>query len=250
MNPCCAPAGLDPTEPLQGLLLFGTGLAISAGHCGGMCGPLVAAFGVARGRSRRSRGRLAVDVLAYHLGRVATYAGLGAALGAGGAALRGAVPAVDLRPLLSLAVGLALVVPAASLLVSATTGAANGTAPVAALLRALSGIARPLRRLGPAGLGAANGLLPCGPVAIVALGAASAGDPGRGALALATFGIGTIPLLAVLTFGAATVRIRPRPALVRVGSILLLLLAAQLSLRGLAGLGLVAHTEVGSWPLW
>jgi sulfite exporter TauE/SafE len=249
MSPCCA-AGLDPTDPVQGLLLFGTGLAISAGHCGGMCGPLLTAFGVARGKSRTSRRDLAVATLAYHFGRVATYAALGAVLAASGSFVRSAYPAVDLRPLVSLAVGLALAVPAVSLLHSATTGSVAGTTPVAALLRRLSFAARPLRRLGPGGLGAANGLLPCGPVAIVALGAASAGDPGRGALSLATFGLGTLPLLAALTFGAATIRLRPRPALVRAGSVLLLALAVQLSLRGLAGFGLVPHAEVGPWPLW
>jgi sulfite exporter TauE/SafE len=249
VNPCCS-AGLDPAEPVQGLLLFGTGLAISAGHCGGMCGPLVAAFGVARGAGR-ARGRVVIDALVYHLGRVLSYAALGAVFGGGAAAARAALPGVDLRSLLSLAAGLALIAPAFTLLATAGAGTGGPAAgPARALLATASRLSAPARRAGPLGLGVANGFLPCGPVALVALGAASAGDPWRGALSLATFGAGTVPVLVVLTFGAATLRLRPRPALARVGSLLLLALAVQLSLRGLAALGYVPHAEVGPWPLW
>lgn len=249
MSPCCS-AGLDPTEPVQGLLLFGTGFAISAGHCGGMCGPLLAAFGVSRGAAATGHAAVLRDVLVYHLGRVLSYAALGAVIGGGAALTRWAVPTIDLRPLLSLAVGLGLVIPALGLLLSTSGAGGPVTAPVRALLGRLSSASAPLRRLGPFGLGAANGLLPCGPVALVALGAASSRDPWHGALSLATFGVGTLPLLVAGTFGAATVRFRPRPALVRAGSVLLVFLGTQMSLRGLAALGYVPHAALGSWPLW
>jgi sulfite exporter TauE/SafE len=147
--------------------------------------------------------------------------------------------------------GLALLVPALVLLATATPGEAGAwTAPIRALLGTASRASAPLRRLGPIGLGMANGLLPCGPVALVAMGAASAPDPARAALSLVTFGLGTVPVLVGLTLGAATLRVRPRPWLARAGSVLLLLLAAQLSLRGLAAMGRLPHLEVGSWPLW
>ena len=249
MNPCCS-AGLDPTEPMQGLLLFGTGFAISAGHCGGMCGPLLAAFGVSRGDAGRPHRRVLLDVLVYHLGRILSYTAIGAVLGAGGLLSRWIVPSLDLRPLVSVAVGLALLGPALGLLLTATTGGGAFTAPVRAALGRVSTAAAPLRRLGPVGLGMANGLLPCGPVALVALGAASTRDPAHGALSLATFGLGTLPLLVAGTFGVATIRFRPRPALARAGSVLLVFLATQLSLRGLAALGYLPHAAIGSWPLW
>lgn len=248
MSPCCD-AGLDPTQPLQGLLLLGTGFAISAGHCGGMCGPLLAAFGVSRGAAGRPRVHVLRDILAYHLGRILSYALLGALVGAGAMATRRLVPQIDLRPLLAVAVGLSLLVPAAGLLLGSSS-AGPFTAPLRALLGRLSDAAAPLRRLGPGGLGMANGFLPCGPVALVALGAASTRDPWHGALSLAAFGAGTLPLLAGGTFAAASMRFRARPVLVRVGSALLLVLGAQVSLRGLAALGVLPHAAIGAWPLW
>jgi sulfite exporter TauE/SafE len=227
------------------------GFAMSVGHCAGMCGPLVAAFGMSRGAESGSRVRLAADVLAYHFGRLLSYAALGALLGMGGAGLRAAFPSFDLRPGLSVFAGLALVVPAIVLLATAAPGEAGAwAAPVRALLGVASRAAAPLRRLGPIGLGVGNGLLPCGPVALVAMGAASAPDPARAALSLVIFGLGTVPVLVALTLGAATLRLRPRPWLARTGSVLLLLLATQLSLRGLAAMGRLPHLEVGSWPLW
>ncbi len=248
MSPCCD-AGLDPTQPLQGLLLLGTGFAISAGHCGGMCGPLLAAFGMSRRGSDRSRARVLRDVLAYHSGRVLSYAVLGAVLGAGALATRRLAAGVDLRPFLAVALGVSLVVPAVGLLLGSSSGGPI-TAPVRALLARAWDHAAPLRKLGPLGLGIANGFLPCGPVALVALGAASARDPWHGALSMATFGAGTLPLLVAGTFAAASLRFRPRPALVRAGSILLLALGVQVSLRGLAALGVLPHAAVGEWPLW
>jgi hypothetical protein len=236
---------------MQGALLFGLGFAMSVGHCGGMCGPLLAAFGLARGVHASSRWHLALDVLAYHAGRLVSYAALGAVLADGGAGVRAAFPELDLAAMLSVAAGIALVGPALVLLASASAGeAAAWAAPIRALLRAASRASAPLRRLGPVGLGIGNGLLPCGPVALVAIGAASSPDPARGALALVTFGAGTLPLLFAWTFGAAAFRARPRPWLARAGSVLLLALAAQLSLRGLAAMGHLPHLSVGSWPLW
>ncbi len=248
MSPCCD-AGLDPTQPVQGLLLLGTGFAISAGHCGGMCGPLLAAFGISRRGGERSRLHVLRDVLVYHAGRVLAYAVLGAIVGAGAMATRRLVAGVDLRPFLAVAVGLSLLIPAIGLLLGASSGGPI-TAPVRALLARASDLAAPLRRLGPLGLGTANGFLPCGPVALVALGAASARDPWHGALSMAAFGAGTLPLLVAGTFAAASLRFRPRPALVRAGSVLLLALGAQVSLRGLAALGVLPHVAVGEWPLW
>jgi len=251
VSPCCAPAGLDPTEPVQGTLLLGIGLAMSAGHCTGMCGPLVAAFGHARGSGSRSRARFALDVGLYHAGRLAAYALLGAALAWAGTAARSALPSLPLEAAVSLGAGVLLAATAAVVFATATPSSGGpAAAPARALLAAISRIGRPLARLGPIGLGVTNGLLPCGPVALVALGAASARDPWHGAISLATFGAGTLPLMAALTFGAGAWRTRPRPSVARLGSVFLLFLAAQLSLRGLAALGRVPHLEVGSWPLW
>ncbi len=61
---------------------FALGL-LGAGHCVGMCGPLVLAMPAAGGRLSPQ--------LRYHLGRITTYTVIGAALGGLGAGLTGLV---------------------------------------------------------------------------------------------------------------------------------------------------------------
>jgi sulfite exporter TauE/SafE len=63
---------------IYGMFLLGL---LGTGHCIGMCGPLIFAF---PGRT----GRL-MPHLAYHLGRIITYTGVGAALGAIGQMMAG-----------------------------------------------------------------------------------------------------------------------------------------------------------------
>ncbi len=60
-------------------IAFATGLVGGFGHCAAMCGPLVGSIAVASGSlgPRRAVG----GQLAYHAGRVTTYAVLGGAMG-------------------------------------------------------------------------------------------------------------------------------------------------------------------------
>jgi hypothetical protein len=60
------------------ILAFLTGLTGGAGHCLGMCGPVVTAF------SMTVRGREFVSHLLYNTGRISTYFFLGGVMGAGG----------------------------------------------------------------------------------------------------------------------------------------------------------------------
>lgn len=164
-------------------LLAGSFLAglVGSPHCLGMCGPFV----LACGRSPAGAG-------AYHVGRLTTYATLGALAGAFGDVLPGPswIPAVI------------------SLLVVAWFAAALAGL-VAEPRFAIPGSERAMKwaagRKGVASryvLGAANGLLPCGLV-YAALGIPLAsGNALVGAVAMALFGLGTVPALAALTLGA------------------------------------------------
>ena len=100
------------------------------------------------------------------------------------------------------------------------------------------------------GLGITNGLLPCGPVAVVALGAATAGTIGAGALSMLFYGIGTVPALAVLGGSAGALSPAARHRLDRISSVLILVLSFQLLARGLAALGWIPHFEVGPVVFW
>lgn len=170
------------------IALVGAGLGVGfvgSLHCVGMCGP----FAVLAGADRGWRG-----VVTYSLGRLATYALLGAFAGLFGAALAqlrtvGLVVAVVVVLVVSLQ--LAGVLPEPRF-------AARWAAPV---VRAVRG-GRATSRLA---LGAATALLPCGLV-YAGLGVAvTSGSPLVGGLVMVAFGLGTWP--ALVAFGAGAGRL-------------------------------------------
>lgn len=163
-----------------------TGL-VGSPHCVGMCGGFALACGTGRDRGAF-----------WHLGRLATYAALGALAGAFGAAIPGpgwvaAVVSGLLMVWFSLV--LAGVVKEPSFRIPGMTRLAT---------RAASREGTGWRFI----FGMANGLLPCGLVyAALAIPVAS-GSPLTGALAMAAFGLGTVPLLAGVTLGARSLALR------------------------------------------
>lgn len=243
---CCATIGIDPGDPIHALLLLSTGLTTSFGHCLGMCGPLQTAVAAA---PPPSGGRIASTAI-FHAGRLASYASIGAALGLAGPILRGAGSAQVAQALVSIAAGLVML--------AFVFGARAGRIPsggfpgraaqaIVTWMRTLLGSSRRSHRFF---LGVANGLLPCGPVALVAVAAASSQGPGQGALALLLFGAGTVPVLVALAFGSAWIGASARAAFARVGTFLVVMLSAQLVLRGSAALGFIRHLEIGRIVVW
>ena len=205
--------GVSPAPAaLVGALLL-AGLAGGAAHCAGMCGPFVLAQTAGRlaavpaerfGPLTRLGGAL---LLPYHLGRMTTYAGLGAL----GAALAGSLS--ELAWLGGLKV--ALLGMAALLMLAAALEQAELRLPKPAAGR-LAGLSTRLARpllAGPAGpargfaLGIALGFLPCGFLYGALAAAAAGGDPIIGAAAMAAFALGTAPsLFAVALLGEAAGR--------------------------------------------
>ncbi len=67
-----------------------------------------------------------------------------------------------------------------------------------------------LRRHSPVamiGLGALNGLLPCGLVAVALMGSIGSATPAGGAMFMASFGLGTVPVMLAMSVG---VRLLPQ----------------------------------------
>jgi hypothetical protein len=209
--------------PLAGLFL--AGLGGGALHCAPMCGPFVL------GQMAACPGCGAGAALApYQAGRLVTYAALGGAAGAFGAA----VPSGWLG---GLAAGL-LLAAAALFLAQALRAAAPrlsllpGRAAPPAFARALARRAAGLDRSRPAGgfaFGVLLGFLPCGLLYAALAVAAAGGDAASGALAMLAFGLGTAPaLLGVGLLGAALARRLP-PAMSAAAPVLLLANAALLA---------------------
>ncbi len=209
---------------------FATGLVGSFGHCAGMCGPLVGSFALAAaplGTRRALAGQLA-----YHAGRITTYAAVGGAMGLTGSfvnvagRLAGAQQAVAvLAGALMVLLGLGT----AGLSTALKRLEARASARVIALVRGILEGGGP-GRLYPTGL--ALGLLPCGLSWTVFLGAAGTGSAPEGLLLALAFGLGTLPALLAIGAAGAAIGARARTALVRAGGVLVAALGVVLVLRG------------------
>ncbi|MDW8443402.1 MAG: sulfite exporter TauE/SafE family protein [Acetobacteraceae bacterium] len=219
--------GTKGTLALAGALLL-AGLVGSATHCVGMCGPFVAAQVTARFAACPTLSRLeAGALLPYHLGRMVTYTALGAMAGFLSGTI---VHAAGFRPILVVL-----------LLVGALLMVAQALVQVAALLPAIpSGLAGRVVRLAsplladPRGsrrflLGVVLGFLPCGLLyGALAAAAASASALG-GAIAMAAFALGTVPMLLGIGLAGAFFGRRFQPAARALAAPLLLVNAAVLA---------------------
>lgn len=184
---------MTEATPLAGLLL---GLAGSA-HCVAMCG------GVASALDRAATGegwrRIAAHAL-YGIGRVGSYAVLGAIVGAAGHAVGAGLPP-EFRVGMRWAVGLLLIGIGVALagfrpLRGAERFGMSVWRRLQPLSRFLMPLPAPLRTLG---LGALWGFLPCGLVYGAAGVAAVTGTAASGATFMTAFGVGTMP--AVFSLG-------------------------------------------------
>lgn len=165
-------------------MLFLTGLLTSV-HCVAMCGGI----GLSQSMAGVKKASLA-PMLQYHLGRLISYVGLGAALGAAGGLVG------NLGGLSYWFQGtLKLVAGAAMLLMGLNMLALLPKLPQLPGLR----IRRP-KGLPPFAVGLANGLMPCGPLQSMLLLALASGSALRGGLSMLCFCLGTLPLL--LGFGS------------------------------------------------
>jgi sulfite exporter TauE/SafE len=147
-------------------------------------------------------------------GKTFTYVFLGALAGLLGASVIGQVQGAG--PWLGLAVGAVLLLAGVRMLRPPTSLSTTGTWLGRVLAPAFRWAHGAEAAGGPFALGAATGLLPCGLVYIAAAQGAGVGSPLGGAVLMASFGAGTVPVLlaigllghgAVARFGAARMRV-------------------------------------------
>lgn len=212
------------------LLAFGMGFLGGFGHCVGMCGPIVLAFGLAApGMPPR---RALPPQLAYHLGRVTTYALIGAAMGLTGSFVNLAGRLAGFQD--------AVAVMAGGLMIALGLAAAAGATSVRWIEARLSGkIFGAVRRVvagGPGGaypLGLLLGFLPCGLSYSAFAGAAATGGLVPGLLFALAFAVGTVPALLAAGWATSLASARLRGLLYRGGGVLVILLGSLFVLRGL-----------------
>ncbi len=215
-------------------LMLGTGLSGGFGHCLGMCGPIVVTYASAY----RVAG-IRPHVL-YGLGRVTTYALMGAAAGLAGSLVPVASPAAQRWVMAG----------AGALVVLMGLGMA-GRGPVLRVLERVGLGIGFIRRAGAffgAGLtagayyplGVVMGFIPCGLVytALVASARASmdAAPPAavaRGMVLMAAFGAGTMPGMVLAGRASALIGTRMRGALTAVGAALMVAAGVMFIIRAL-----------------
>ena len=172
-------------------------------HCAGMCGPLVA-FAVGATEKQRFASRVMLHV-AYHGGRLVTYALIGGVCGALGAALDLGGSLIGLNRLAAVLAG-TMMVAVGLLTVAKYSGMKIPRFVLPAALQ--KGIAlgqrtavgfRPMSRALVIGL--LTAFLPCGWLYAFAIVAAGTGSVLMGAAVMAAFWAGTVPILASLGIG-------------------------------------------------
>lgn len=189
-------------------IMWVAGLLGSVGHCAGMCGPIVASFGVSQARHG---GRLWPRHLLFQLGRVVTYMVLGAAIGfLGGFARLQTVADMHAccRPdgqeliaaqswpwqiYVKLGLGFLMLLMGLFMLLGRRADALMEFPLPKAVSRLLG---RGLRTGGgPFLLGLLWGLIPCGLVYMMLLKSLDAGTWRMGAAGMGAFGLGNLPVL-------------------------------------------------------
>lgn len=180
-------------------ILFMAGLTGGVVHCGPMCGPIVlgqvgARLAAIPGGRVCEASRVASGLLPfYHLGRITTYAALGAGVALAGGSF---APSPIARAVALMLAALLLLIAAGRRWGVIPRFAAPSVAP--GVSRATGRLAAAARGLGAFPLGLALGLIPCGLIYAALSVAAVAGGPLSGGLAMAAFGLGTVPVLAVI----------------------------------------------------
>ena len=205
---------------------------LGGGHCAGMCGGIVGAVSLSLPGSRPRIGFL----LAYNLGRIASYGAAGLLAGAIGASsffLDHVLPVervlYALASVMLILLGLYLAGIWRGVVVLETVGGklwrqvqpwSKRFLPVRTLPQALA-------------LGSIWGWLPCGLVYSVVVAALATGSPWRGAALMLAFGLGTLP--ALLAMGMAAVRMRA--------------VLQHVWVRRLSGLVVIGFGLLGLWRL-
>jgi sulfite exporter TauE/SafE len=179
------------------LAALGLGLA-GAGHCLGMCGGIASALNLGGGLGLPA-------TLAYHTGRICSYALLGVLVGA--LTGLGDLPAwtIGLRYLAGI-----LLIAMGLYIADWWRGLAWLERAGASLWRPVQSLSRhwlPVRHAYQAGLlGLCWGLMPCGLIYSSLAWAATAQDPLRSGTLMLVFGIGTLPAMVATSLGAQSLQ--------------------------------------------
>jgi sulfite exporter TauE/SafE len=210
------------------LLYLSTGFTVGFGHCIGMCGPLVVSFSL----NLKEKSILAPQLL-YHLGRITTYAILGAVVAAAGSFTVMAAHIERIQKGVMVFAGILIVLMGLAMAGWLPIGRLFGdrSNPGRWISRGFGKLLKIKSTIVYLPLGLLLGLLPCGPVYTALLGAARTGMETptvyQGVFAgmglMAVFGLGTVPALFLVAKLADMGWLKSRNIIYKVGAVLMIL---------------------------
>lgn len=207
-------------------------IAISLGfvgslHCIGMCGPIALSLPI----SNQSIFSRTTGVLIYNFGRIITYSFLGALFGA----LGKSIALAGFQSSLSIVLGILILI--SVILPTHIYGKAKITnhiySKILQLKNKFTFLFKQQNPLGLFSIGLINGLLPCGLVYVAIAGATTTSDVLDGAIFMFSFGLGTIPAMATITYLRDLINYSVRNKINKIIPVYIGIMAVLLILRGL-----------------
>ena len=195
-------------------------------HCIGMCGPIAMAIPM----NRTNNLTILSGTLQYNSGRILTYAILGMIVGSIGLTLN----TFGILQWLSIAAGIGLIIFAWHEFLKRHISVKLPKVGIQSRLN--SGFGKIIRSKSPFKLillGALNGLLPCGMVFLGLINAIRAGEIMYSGLAMAAFGVATLPSMIFVTFMANKINGDFRQKLNRIVPYMLTIVGILVVLRGM-----------------
>lgn len=210
------------------LVLAALTLGLTTGfHCIGMCGPIALSLGL----SKQQQTNFHLKNITYQLGRIFTYALLGALLGLVGEGFNLA----GFQSYLTVFSGIVLIIMAIF-----SFGGNDFAAKIPFfnqfLLKVKLNLGKQLTKTGYSSrflTGVLNGFLPCGMVYMALTASLAAGGVWQGALFMALFGLGTFPFMFLVVVFGNMINTATRTNILKVIPVLMLVLGALFILRGL-----------------
>lgn len=210
------------------LIISAIGLGFASGfHCIGMCGPIALSMGFSRSQATH----FYLQNLTYQIGRVVTYAFMGAILGIFGEGFQLA----GFQGTLTIIVGILLIVMALF-----SFGGKDFATKIpfinGLLLKLKLSLGKILQKQGYKSrflTGVLNGFLPCGMVYMALTASLASGGVWQGAVFMALFGLGTLPFMFVVVLLGSLMSQTFRQKVLRIIPITMIILGGIFILRGM-----------------
>jgi uncharacterized protein len=213
---------------------------IGSFHCIGMCGPLACALPLG-GASDLAK---FTGTLLYNAGRIITYSALGLLFGIAGKSFSMLGFQQGLSITLGVIILIVLVIPKKWLRLGGNFPLAAGFTQV--IRRKLGALFLSQQKRSLVAIGLLNGLLPCGLIYMAIAGAIASADPFKSAFFMASFGLGTLPVMWSVSFFGNYLGVGVRQKIRAAYPVMMAVMACLLIVRGMS-LG-IPHLSPGKNP--